>query len=235
MTFPLQGVYKGDGHGAKIMTPRQITAARALLGWTQKDLAHYADVSSATIKNAENEETRVAERSLHKIEAALEKENIEFLGKDGVRISPKSVQTHVGRAGFLDFMNDVYETAKESGGEICVFNVDERNWIRLMGQETYEKHSQRMQTLKHMINFKIIVKEGDRFFIASDFAEYRWFPENLFNEHSFYAYGDKLALITFAKDEKDVRVIILSQAEITTGFRVLFDISWSQVAQVPKN
>ena len=75
---------------------RQLKAARALLGWSQEELATAADVSLPTIKRLEAVEGWLAGRQTtsHKIRAALELAGIEFLnengGGPGVRLRKRS-------------------------------------------------------------------------------------------------------------------------------------------------
>jgi hypothetical protein len=107
--------------------------------------------------------------------------------------------------------------------------VDEKNWIKWMGEDAYRVHAQRMRTTKDQIKFRIVVEEGDKNFIASDFAEYRWISEEYFSDQSFYSYAGKLALIRFTQD--DVYISIINDSEITRDYRALFDIAWETVAQ----
>jgi transcriptional regulator with XRE-family HTH domain len=64
---------------------RQIKAARALLGWSQEQLASAAHVSVPTIKRLEAQEGPLGGRTDtgDKIEAALEKAGIEFIDENG--------------------------------------------------------------------------------------------------------------------------------------------------------
>ena len=64
---------------------RQLKAARALLGWSQEELATAADVSLPTIKRLEAAEGLLAGRQTtsHKIRAALELAGIEFIDENG--------------------------------------------------------------------------------------------------------------------------------------------------------
>ena len=64
---------------------RQIKAARALLDWSQKQLAEAANVSVPTIKRLEAEEGPLGGRSGtgEKIEAALKKGGVEFIDENG--------------------------------------------------------------------------------------------------------------------------------------------------------
>jgi predicted transcriptional regulator len=64
---------------------RQIKAARALIGWSQEQLASAADVSLPTIKRLEAAEGWLAGRETtgQKIRAALEKAGIDFIDENG--------------------------------------------------------------------------------------------------------------------------------------------------------
>lgn len=210
-------------------TIEQIRAARALLDWSQSDLAEYAGLSQTGIARIENGTNQPNTTTLNKIKAAFENADIEFLGENGLRRKTGEVRIHRGENGFRAFMDDVYTVISEQGGEICVYNVDEKNWIRWMGKEGYSSHALRMKEIKRQFQFRIIVKEGDEFLIASDFAEYRWFPQNMFRNQSFYAYGSKLALIDFK--ENNVEVMMLDQKDFTESFRILFNIAWDHVAK----
>ena len=64
---------------------RQLKAARALIGWSQEELASAADVSLPTIKRLEAAEGWLAGRqtTTHNIRTALEKAGIEFIDENG--------------------------------------------------------------------------------------------------------------------------------------------------------
>jgi transcriptional regulator with XRE-family HTH domain len=64
---------------------RQIKAARALLGWSQEDLARAADVSVPTIKRLEASEGLLGGRSEtgEKIQKALQAAGVEFIDENG--------------------------------------------------------------------------------------------------------------------------------------------------------
>jgi len=64
---------------------RQIKAARALIGWSQEQLASAAGISLPTIKRLEAAEGWLAGRETtgQKIRAALEKAGIDFIAENG--------------------------------------------------------------------------------------------------------------------------------------------------------
>jgi transcriptional regulator with XRE-family HTH domain len=79
-----------------MLEPRQIRAARALLGWRQGDLSEAAGVGIATIQRIEKSD--YAERghvsTLKRIESALENAGIIFIDEDdaagvGLRLAKK--------------------------------------------------------------------------------------------------------------------------------------------------
>lgn len=214
-------------------TIAQIRAARALLDWSQADLADKAGLSQTGIARIENGTNKPNSQTLNKIQAAFESAEIEFLDESGVRKKSGEIKTFRGMEGFRTFMDDVYETAKRLGGEICIFNGKPADFIKHLGAEWYEMHSQRMNAIKSNFIFKIIIREGQKDFIAGGFAEYRWFPDSASKQKTFYAYGDRLAFIAFEED--DVTIQVMTQADLADGFRVLFDIGWDNVAIKPNS
>lgn len=210
-------------------TLEQIRAARALLGWSQSDLAGIAGLSQTGIARIENGTNHPNSQTLSKIENAFEDNNIEFIDTSGVRKRTGDIKIHRGQKGIRDFFDDVYENAQKYGGDICLFNGVPGQLVKWLGDDWYKHHAQRMSVISDKFNFKIIVKEKDQNLIARSFAEYRWFPEHKFNEKTIYVYGRKIAFLSF--DNDNVRIVVMEQGEIADSFRVLFNIAWDTVAQ----
>jgi len=74
-----------------VISVRQVKAARALLGWSQGDLASHSKVSEPTIARLESIDGDLGGRAntASKIVAALEAAGIEFTngGQPGVRLA----------------------------------------------------------------------------------------------------------------------------------------------------
>jgi predicted transcriptional regulator len=68
-----------------LTTIRQIKAARALLGWSQSDLARRSGISEPTIARFESVDGKLGgrEETVRKIRAALENGGIEFIHENG--------------------------------------------------------------------------------------------------------------------------------------------------------
>lgn len=208
-------------------TPSQIRAARGLLNWSQSDLAGRAGVTEATIRNCEKDDASPNSKTSDKILRALEGD-IEFLEGDGLRRREQKVQKLDGREGFKAFIWDVFDTVKKYGGEICVSNVDETKFTQALGKEEDDAYMIEMQKLSNhqSFEFKILIKEGDRNFVASNYAQYKWIPDELFFSVPFYVYGEKLAFIIL--NEEKTSIYIFENADIASAQKVQFNLMWKQ-------
>jgi DNA-binding transcriptional regulator YiaG len=68
-----------------LITTRQVKAARALLGWSQSDLAHRSGVSEPTIARLESAEGELGGRegTGEKIRKSIEAAGIQFIDENG--------------------------------------------------------------------------------------------------------------------------------------------------------
>jgi transcriptional regulator with XRE-family HTH domain len=66
---------------------KEIRAGRALLGWSQLELAQAASVGVATVRRLESAETQIrgSVETVWKIQQALEAAGIEFISEEGGR------------------------------------------------------------------------------------------------------------------------------------------------------
>ncbi|MGN7437211.1 MAG: helix-turn-helix domain-containing protein [Alcanivorax sp.] len=214
-------------------TIEQIRAARALIGWSQGDLANHSGLSQTGIARIENGTNQPNSTTIEKITAAFDAVDVEFIAETGVKKRTSEIRTLRGKQGFRDFMDDVYEVARDQGGQICLYNAKPENWFKFLGEDWYKEHSERMKEVSDNYDFKVSVNEGESEFIGKDFVEYRWFPKEIFNEQSFYAYGDRLAFMNFT--DEDVMINIFTNKDFADGFRALFNVAWKHVSVKPEN
>lgn len=218
------------------LSPSQCRAARALLDWGQPDLAKRSGMHVQTISSFENETGTPTQRTLLRIQETLELAGIEFIEHDGIRRRYSEICRFSGASGFESFLDDVYETAithgtEESPTQVYLSNVVHQNWVKWMGPKKWENHVKRMTKDQRLMDVRIIVKEGDHNFPAQAYSKYKWFPESIFNEKSFYSYHDKLAFLDFSDNSVDIT--IMRQPDFAQGYRRLFDIAWNYVASNP--
>ena len=222
------------------VTPEQIRAARALLGWRQTDLAikarFFRDVDETTKTKMTEEELADKgpvfrfetgrTRSIEILDAmcnALAAEGIVFLPSGGVDIVKKrDVRILRGQEGFWSFYDDVYETVKATGGEILVSSAVEGLYWKWLGEKR-EPHRKRMETIE--FTQKIIIREGTEHTRSYSTTHFRELPKEQFADIPFYVYGEKLAIIHFEED--DVQVFVLEEAAIAEAYRKMFRTIWN--------
>lgn len=212
------------------ITHIQLRAARALLGLGSKEVMDAVDIKQTPFNVFENTGKKISKQKADTLAAYYQNRGAKFIDNEmgvGVILCDEGDKVYKGKDGFILFMEDVYQTIKRLGGEICVSNVDERNWIKWMGEDVYAVHKDKMNELDNF-NFKITIKEGDDFFIASGIAEYRWLPADKYNSQSCYAYGNKMANIDFSNPD-DVTVSVLTATGSADGFRNIFGIAWDSL------
>jgi transcriptional regulator with XRE-family HTH domain len=214
-----------------LLSGKQIAAARQLLDWSQADLSEYSGVSKPTIIRMEKDLASVKDDLRQRVVDAMNDNSVEFVD-GGVKIVSHKIREYNGTEGFRKFMWDVYNTAAEQGGDICLYNARPQYWYKWLGEDWYNDHAKRMITIKDKITFNAISNENNPLFIASDFGEYRWFPSELFNDKSFYAYGDKLGFLNF--EETTLNIVVIEHEDFANAFRVLFNIAWNNVAIIPE-
>ncbi|MCI5061224.1 MAG: helix-turn-helix transcriptional regulator, partial [Alphaproteobacteria bacterium] len=201
-----------------MITPTQMRAARAMLDVSQGYVAEHLGIAANTLSKIESGQSDISASRMRDIERFYERSGVEFTDSDGVKWKSGGVETYQGRAGFLEFMDDVYETMK-TGGEVLVNNVDESDFIKWIGDQA-ESHVKRMREIKNL-NFRILVEEGDDNTVASSYASYRALPKEQFGTVPLYLYGDKTALIVFGED--DVEVFVVVHSAISQYFRSRFN------------
>lgn len=203
---------------------RQISAAMALAGMTQDELASLAGIARPSLNRILNEEVLAKDDTLNKIRHALESRNIEFIPAEGVRRHFGTVDRLEGGGALHRFYDDVYETVKD-GGELCVSGVDERLFVKFYADDAAGQfHRERMNAIKDRLKFRVLLKEGDTYYRNTSYIEYRWIQKQFFFEHPIYVYNNKLAFIKF--DKSNLEILRIAMPSMATAFRLQFDFMW---------
>ncbi|MBO6516081.1 MAG: helix-turn-helix transcriptional regulator [Bacteroidia bacterium] len=211
-----------------IISPAQSRAARALLdNVSQEVIAKLAGVSQPSIGKFESPhiKDRPSPKLANKLWIAYIEMGVEFLADDGVKRAKTDFRALEGYDGFKKFINDVYETVKH-GGDICVSNVNERQFEKWQSVHADDYLSKMAQI--DNLRFRIIVEENDQYFTAAKYAEYRSLPSEQFSGVPTYVYGTKRADILFEED--NVTILIVDNETLAEAERKEFEISWSQAS-----
>lgn len=211
------------------ITSEQIVAARALLKWTQADLAEKSDSSVTPIKKAESNVSSVKESTLSGIIKAFEDNGIEFI-EGGVRKKRDLSQILEGEDGVRDFYNDVANTAEKLNIEILVYAIGEEGIVKnLQNHSVFQTYRNRML---HAENSRLLMlrSEVDEEYKTAKYMELRRLPKDRnYPSLVYFVYGDKVAFIT---DKAGLKILIIKYGAIAETFRRQFLNYWQSAKKL---
>jgi transcriptional regulator with XRE-family HTH domain len=221
-------------HMEGILKSRQIKAARALLDWSQDDLADASSLSVATIRKLEIGHISPRGQTTRAIRRALEDAGLEFLEPDGVRHRPDEILIYRGKEGLIDFYDDVFNTAKRKSGEIVlvcpnpnVFYADPNAFYKDILKDYRDSHVGRMTQIQDKTTIKCIFTENSGTIETAAYAEYRWISKNYVNPVPFYVYDDKYA-VSIVEADSSPKIVVIRSRSVADTFRKQFFSMWEK-------
>lgn len=204
-----------------MISVEQIQAARALLSWTQKDLAKASKISLNTINNIERRILVPRVTSINKIQKTLEEAGIEFTEGNGVKQSLEKINTKIleGKDSLFNLWQDILNDL-DQGDERLLYAIDEKKFLKF--EKT--RFGKVMQTFaKRRIKGKILSLIGSREYPDLS-SEYMWLREEDYSSVPYIVYGNKTALILW---EPVLRILIIQNSNITQSYRERFFHLWN--------
>ena len=213
-----------------MFTDAQLRAARGLLDWTRADLAKAAGVSPETIKNIEHGTFKPQEATADAIERAFAVHDVKFLDGEGVKISKELVKVFVGKQGFIDKINHVYNVVCK-GPAITKHLALSDNYAQDVAPEAVNPYKEKMGNISKL-DARCLIWENDYNF-PFDYCQYRWLKRS---QHSmiapFYLYGNYASFMVSSDPESFTTVSIYSEF-LTAHLSKQFDHLWEE-ATIPK-
>ncbi len=208
-------------------TVEQIRAARALLGWNQKELADRAGLSQTGIARIENGTHQPNSATEKKIVTALCSEGLDFID-GGVRRIQDRLLVFDGADCLRKLQDDIYNTLRKTKGEVLLLGISE------IDPEEREDYAYTKGQIKRLMDAgaseRILVRDDEKNFIAP-LHWYRLTPEKYFSPHTVYVYETKIALLLRAPHYK---VLLLDNPYFAETLRTFFNFVWDNAAEVPK-
>ena len=211
----------------KMISISQIRAARALLDWTQGDLAKRSGLSLRALNSIERGLAVPRIDNLRFIQETLEKENIEFGENDSVR--RRTERLDIVRLEGDEYLNqhliDVMQELRTPGAEV-LYNLASEEVHAVLRPEILDDYFRHIA--RHRITERVLVATGETYIISPPWT-YRWLKPEAFNHIFYIVYGDSVAFQILGTPH---RVIIIRNPGIADMFRRQFEFNWA-TAETP--
>ncbi|MDD3181198.1 MAG: helix-turn-helix transcriptional regulator [Alphaproteobacteria bacterium] len=218
------------------LSARQIKAARALLDWSQEELAYAARLSIATIRKLELGHISPRGETTRLIHQAVEDAGLEFIDSDGVRRRLEDISVFRGVDGTDQFLDDIKETTRHAGGGLVVVASSVEELENICGAGDCPK----LETLLKQnddLSIKCLLTEVGEPQLSTPRLQFRTISKQYVDTISFYVYGDKYALIPTDKDAWP-KIVVVKSTSVAESFRRQFFSLWEKATPgyvVPKN
>lgn len=207
-----------------MITVPQIKAARALLGWTQRDLARISGVSLGAIAQIERGAGNPRTATMRVLQDAFEKYEIEFSDDPGVRIRGESFAVTVwqGREAIPKVWKDIEMVFGDGkGGEVLLSSLDDALWEKLYPKELGAMIARRRKL--GIITRALIGATKDNRGLPPEHC--RLVPKAVVRADApYYVYQDKVAIM---KTRESPRIILVKNPTLAESFRAQFLYHWN--------
>ncbi|MFC1771408.1 helix-turn-helix transcriptional regulator [Candidatus Margulisiibacteriota bacterium] len=199
----------------------KIKQLRQEAGLTQENLAIKANVPYTTLTKIES--------------GVIKNPSIKVMGNIarvlGIHIEDLTevkgmINTLKGPDSLSKLFDDVYNTLKDTGGEVFISGIDEKKFLDT-DNKAITSHIKRLT--ESGITERLLTREGDSCFFSGSQFQYRWVPENLFNPTPIYVYGDKITMIVWGPPQE---IIIIKNPSLADAYRKQFIFIWER-AKIP--
>jgi predicted transcriptional regulator len=215
------------------LTARQIKAGRALLDWSQDDLASASQLSVATIRKLEIGHISPRGKTTRELRRSFEDAGLEFIEPGGVRHKPEHIVVYQGSEGIRSFFDDVYNTVQSKAGDVVVVCASERPFTKALGYDLengeLSHHVERMKALNNGTKVKCILTEDASHLPGTDYCEYRQISRHYVDSVPFYVYDDKYAIVVFEADPSP-KITVIQSPVIARAFRRQFHSMWDKAS-----
>jgi transcriptional regulator with XRE-family HTH domain len=210
----------GAMENGSYINARQIKAARALLDWSQEDLAAATDLSVNTIRKIESGHISPRGSTMGAIAQAIGNAGAEFSGTSGVKMRDEEVITREGEHCLEEFMEKIYNAVKGPGGEVLYMHAD-------MTRASQKEIDILILLKKRGIKLRRLCEEGDTY-LNFPIEEFRWIPKKYFKPSLQVIYEDYVAVCIYpdSKMRSFSKMIVIRNKYLAEAIRNDFNFYW---------
>ncbi len=211
-----------------LVTPRQIRAARGLIGWSQTDLATAARLSRSTVIAFEKGGGNPSRDLTLRLRTVLEERQVEFLPQEGVRFREPTTSYDNMPGANRRLLNEIYSNAlayQEKTGidDILIYGLREDDADESLG-DYLTQHIERLRLAG--LKEKILYFSDTTTFVAP-MPWYRLLKgADISNRHfpPIVIFGESVAVVQF---EPQVTVTVVHSKAIAEASRHMFEFIWA--------
>ncbi|MDD3287580.1 MAG: helix-turn-helix domain-containing protein [Alphaproteobacteria bacterium] len=211
---------------ADSINARQIKAARALLDWSQRDLAKVTDISVATIRRLETGYISPRSATTNIIWQCFESAGIEFLESDGVRRRPSGIFIFEGGRGGKDFFEDMKQTVQKYGGDVLIVTPTAEAFAKYCGLPNILGLDCLVDLNKTVIVKCLITNEVEVPFSTPRF-QFRIISRSFMDPVPFCGYGEKYGIAT-PNGEPFCKLVVIESPKMALAARQHFVSLWDK-------
>jgi transcriptional regulator with XRE-family HTH domain len=209
----------------------QIKAARALLDWSQEELAKASDVSLSTVRNFEN--GFCLRRDLvTQIRKALEKAGVEFTECEGVSRRNDAVKVYRSADSCEMFFNNLLQTVEKHGGDILCVTQSQDMLLHSCGV-TGRDNTARLEILNNLAPVKCLVPETASFSTLPQSFQFRTTSKHHLGPYCYYIFGNKCAQV-IPMGRTEFLYVVYRVALVTDTYRTHFMSLWDNALPLVK-
>jgi transcriptional regulator with XRE-family HTH domain len=201
----------------------QIRAARALLGWSQDDLAAATNLSVSTVRNLESGDMSPRSATASEIRRVIEQAGLEFIEPDGIRRRIDEVTIYRGRDSCDSFFGDVTRTVKEKGGAVLSIFKSTETFAQL--SSLTRDRCERLEQLSAYAEVKCLLSEMPKFPLAEPSFEHRIILKQHIGPVSYFVYGNKYAIV-LTEGSAAFRFVVFDSLTLAQNHRSHFFSLW---------
>jgi len=206
--------------------------ARALLNWTQPELAERCNLAVMTISKFEKGDlgARPEARTLDKIASVFEVAGVSFTEAGGVEPRDNLVTVLEGEDVNYRVLDDIYYSLKDKkGAEVLIAGLTEVDKTKDKAKYDFlVAHLKRLQEAG--ITERMLIQEGDTNLVAPEHW-YRYIPKDKFTNTPFQIYGNRIAMKEWGDTQ---RIVIIEHERFAATLRNLFNLVWEQAKPASK-
>jgi transcriptional regulator with XRE-family HTH domain len=198
----------------------QIKAARAMLGWSQEEMAQASGLAVTTIRNIETGNVPRG-RTAEMLRKAVENAGLEFTNSQGVQ-RRKDIDLFHGAESVGLLFEDIYRTIKANDGGELIAMLKSQQVLSQLCDQAGKLGTKNLQSFPT----KCLLFENKQSKIGLPLCQFRWLPPNSTAPAIYFVYGNKFVFVD-PEYKCGFRFVVMNSFSLVSSWRFHFLNLWN--------